>query len=62
MNSSTKDKNTLKDHNRRTNYDHIKMLSTMSKMDDATGNLMHGLRQKRNSRVHDRYEVNESES
>ena len=55
MNSSTRDKNTLKDHNRRTTYDHIKMLSTVSKMDDATRNLMHRLRQKQNSRVHDRY-------
>ena len=62
MNSSTKDKNTLKDHNRRTTYDHIKMLSTVSKMDDETRNLMHRLRQKQNSRVHNRYEVNESES
>ena len=61
MNSSTRDKNTLKDNNRRTTYDHIKMLSAVSKMDDATRNLMHRLRQKRNSRVYDRYEVNESE-
>jgi hypothetical protein len=37
------------------------MLSAVSKMDDATRNLMHRLRQKRNSRVYDRYEVNESE-
>jgi hypothetical protein len=60
MNSSTTDKNTLKDHNRSTAYDHIKMSSAVSKMDDATRNLIHRLRQKRNSRVHARYEVNES--
>jgi hypothetical protein len=37
------------------------MLSTVSKMDDATRNLIHKLRQKRNSKIHARYEVNESE-
>jgi hypothetical protein len=60
MNSPTRDKNTLKDHNRRMTYDHIKMLSTVSKMYDATRNLIHRLRQNE-TRVHNRYEVYEIE-
>jgi hypothetical protein len=61
-NRSAKDKNTLKDHNRWTTYHHIEMHSAMNKMNDTTRDLMHRLRNKRNSIVHKRYEVNQDEA
>jgi hypothetical protein len=61
-NRSTKDKKTLKDHNRWTTYQHIEMLSAVNKMNAATRDLMHKLRHKRNSIVHDRHEVNQGEA
>src|SRR5213080_4885781 len=61
MSRLTKDKNTLKDHNRWTTYHHIEMLSPVNKMDDATRDLMHELRKKRNSIVHDRCEIKYNE-
>lgn len=59
---SKKDKATLKDHNRWTTYHHIEMLSAVGKMDETTRDLMHRLRKKRNSIIHERHEVNEKET
>jgi aminoglycoside phosphotransferase len=52
----------LKNHNRWTTYHHIEMLSVVNKMDDGARDSLHKLRQKRNSIVHDRREVNESDA
>jgi hypothetical protein len=62
MDRSRRDKASLKDHNRWTTYHHIEMLSAVSKMDDATRDLMHRLRQKRNSIIHERRQVSESDA
>lgn len=62
INRSRSDKNTLKDNNRWTTYHHVEMLSVVNKMDDGARDLLHKLRKKRNSIVHDRMEVNEGDA
>ena len=62
INRSRKDKDTLKDNNRWTTYHHIEMLSMVNKMNDGARDLLHKLRRKRNSIVHDRREVNETDA
>jgi hypothetical protein len=62
INRSRRDKHTLKDNNRWTTYHHVEMLSVVNKMDDRARDLLYKLRQKRNSIVHDRREVNESDA
>jgi hypothetical protein len=62
MNRSSKDKVSLKEHRTWTTHHHIEMLSAVNKMDDKTRNLLHKLRQKRNSIIHDRKDIGEKEA